>query len=213
MGFDWSAANISRLRHLWEVEKLSAAAIGREMNVSKDAVISKAHRLALTSRENPTGQVSKFTAPVLSMIRDLAKTSLTNREIAARVGCSKDGLKAKMREMGISRARNKGRRAVKNVPHKHIKNVPHKHIPPTIAAPLIGRHIDLFLESRNLPKRRAAVSEKTTGRIEPCCWPIGMPKTSSFRYCDVPSMRGRPYCEEHASIAFASACDRREDAA
>jgi GcrA cell cycle regulator len=46
-----------------------------------------------------------------------------------------------------------------------------------------------------------------------CCWPIGEPGTSSFRFCDASSVPGKPYCEEHAELAYVRIRDKREDAA
>ena len=46
-----------------------------------------------------------------------------------------------------------------------------------------------------------------------CCWPIGEPGTKSFRFCDVDAIAGKPYCEEHASLAYVKVRDKREDAA
>ena len=47
----------------------------------------------------------------------------------------------------------------------------------------------------------------------PCCWPIGMPGTSAFRFCDAPALRGKPYCPEHAELAYVRLRDHREDVA
>ncbi|SHJ08374.1 GcrA cell cycle regulator [Roseomonas rosea] len=46
-----------------------------------------------------------------------------------------------------------------------------------------------------------------------CCWPIGEPGTPEFRFCSAEAFAGKPYCLEHASIAYVKARDRREDAA
>jgi GcrA cell cycle regulator len=36
-----------------------------------------------------------------------------------------------------------------------------------------------------------------------CCWPIGDPRSKSFRFCgDVLERPGKPYCAEHARIAY-----------
>lgn len=48
----WTAAKIDRLRELW-AEGLSAAAIGRELKMSKNAIVGKAHRLGLPDRPSP----------------------------------------------------------------------------------------------------------------------------------------------------------------
>ena len=37
---------------------------------------------------------------------------------------------------------------------------------------------------------------------EPCCWPIGDPGTRGFRTCDAPAQPRKPYCTEHAGVAY-----------
>lgn len=49
---DWNADTVSRLRQLW-AEGHSTAEIGRRLNVSKNAVVGKAHRLDLPPRPSP----------------------------------------------------------------------------------------------------------------------------------------------------------------
>ena len=49
---DWTDDVISRLKALW-AEGHSTAEIGRRMGVSKNAVVGKAHRLALDARPSP----------------------------------------------------------------------------------------------------------------------------------------------------------------
>jgi GcrA cell cycle regulator len=51
------------------------------------------------------------------------------------------------------------------------------------------------------------------GRSVACCWPIGEPGTPSFRFCDAEASQGKPYCTEHAAVAYVKVRDRREDAA
>ncbi|ABI63160.1 GcrA family cell cycle regulator [Granulibacter bethesdensis] len=51
------------------------------------------------------------------------------------------------------------------------------------------------------------------GRLVSCCWPIGEPGTKEFRFCDAPAMAGKPYCAEHAALAYVKVRDRRDDAA
>jgi GcrA cell cycle regulator len=54
---------------------------------------------------------------------------------------------------------------------------------------------------------------KPCGHVMPCCWPIGEPRASGFRFCKHPSEPGRPYCEEHVKIAYVRVRYRREDVA
>jgi GcrA cell cycle regulator len=61
--------------------------------------------------------------------------------------------------------------------------------------------------------RLAAVAPRPYGRVVTCCWPIGEPGTRSFHFCDAESVPGKPYCTEHAELAYVKVRDRREDAA
>ncbi len=61
------------------------------------------------------------------------------------------------------------------------------------------------------PALRAVAARST--RSVPCCWPIGEPGTKSFRFCDADATGGKPYCTEHAQIAYVRVRDRREEAA
>ena len=49
---EWTEAVIAELRRLW-AEGLSTAEIGRRLGVSKNAIVGKAHRLALSPRPSP----------------------------------------------------------------------------------------------------------------------------------------------------------------
>ena len=48
----WTDDRIDQLRKLWN-QRLSASAIGRQLGVSKNAVVGKAHRLKLPARPSP----------------------------------------------------------------------------------------------------------------------------------------------------------------
>jgi GcrA cell cycle regulator len=50
-------------------------------------------------------------------------------------------------------------------------------------------------------------------RAAACCWPIGEPGTPSFHFCGGDAAPGKPYCAEHAQIAYVKVRDRREEAA
>jgi GcrA cell cycle regulator len=69
------------------------------------------------------------------------------------------------------------------------------------------------LAERPAPVLRAIPAPRPGARITPCCWPIGEPGKSSFRFCDVDAIAGKPYCEEHSALAYVKIRDRKEDAA
>ena len=35
-----------------------------------------------------------------------------------------------------------------------------------------------------------------------CSWPIGHPGEKGFHFCDARAMQGKPYCTEHAALAY-----------
>ncbi len=52
------------------------------------------------------------------------------------------------------------------------------------------------------PVPRPVTVFKPSATQHPCCWPIGEPGTREFRYCDDPAKPGKPYCAEHAGLAY-----------
>lgn len=54
---------------------------------------------------------------------------------------------------------------------------------------------------------------RPAGRVSTCCWPLGDPGTPGFRFCNDPTMPAKPYCDQHAALAYVKVRDRREDAA
>jgi GcrA cell cycle regulator len=67
--------------------------------------------------------------------------------------------------------------------------------------------------ARPAPVLRPVPVSRSSGRTAACCWPIGEPGTSSFRFCDAEALGGKPYCAEHAQLAYVKVRDRREEAA
>jgi GcrA cell cycle regulator len=98
----WTPERIEQLAALWG-QGLSTAEIGRRLDISKNAVVGKAHRLGLTARPSP---LKRPPAP---------------------------------------------------------KGVP--------AGPS-------------------------------CSWPLGHPGEKGFRFCGAPPLPGKPYCADHAALAY-----------
>lgn len=75
-----------------------------------------------------------------------------------------------------------------------------------------GYHV-AALTAKPPPPVRVTPPAPRYGRVVTCCWPLGEPGTHSFRFCDVPSEPGKPYCSDHVKLAYVKVRDRREDAA
>jgi GcrA cell cycle regulator len=54
---------------------------------------------------------------------------------------------------------------------------------------------------------------RSSARVSACCWPIGEPGKPSFRFCNGEALANKPYCAEHAQLAYVKIRDRREEAA
>lgn len=102
----WNTERVAELGRLWK-EGFSTAEIGRRLGLTKNAVVGKAHRLALDPRPSPV-------------------------KIAA------------------------------------------------------------------VPKRRVVI--EFTGPS--CSWPIGHPGEKNFHFCGDRPIAGKPYCAEHAALAY-----------
>lgn len=70
-------------------------------------------------------------------------------------------------------------------------------------------------EGRNARTAPAArlVATRGAARTVACCWPIGEPATRGFHFCGAPALPGKPYCPEHAALAYVRVRERRDDAA
>lgn len=153
----WTDATNTRLRHLWN-EGLSTAEIGRRLNVSKNSVIGKAHRLDLPGRPSPIKCV--------------------------------DGPKPRQLRPRLPR---------------HLPESP-----PTPAARPGTDGEALGTSGNPAPRITTTTVRIPPLRIVECCWPIGDPGTSSFRFCDAPALAGKPYCACHARLAYVRTHSDRE---
>jgi len=153
---DWTDVRTVLLRRLWD-GGVTTAEIGRQMGLSKNAVIGKAHRLRLPPRPSPirtstSGIVRQRRVPVPKLADLVPLTALVDPTASP-------------------------------PPPPPPRSPPRS---PTEAPSQVSwRRISANLEP------------------DPCCWPIGHPRTASFRYCDAPAQAGKPYCAEHLGLAYA----------
>ena len=185
---EWNDETIARLRALWD-EGLSTAEIGRRLGVSKNAVVGKAHRMMLPPRPSP-------------IRRDGAASprAATPRRVT---GPTLPPLPATFQE---APAKIEARRAPPLSP------------PDSWRAPAAIRTTMPVPATRPImpagePPLPIRVVPPTSGRSSACCWPLGDPGTQSFHFCGCASLPGKPYCPDHAQLAYVKVRDRREEAA
>ncbi|KXV69240.1 GcrA cell cycle regulator [Acetobacter malorum] len=182
---EWTDETIARLKELW-AEGLSTAEIGRRLSITKNAVVGKAHRLSLPPRPSP--------------IRRSDKTKVAGTESAAKAA-----------PVAAAPAKEKAPQATapavdapapKPAPQPKAEAKPAK----APAAPRASAKPKTSLRSISdpEPKKRRGPS---------CCWPIGDPGTPGFHFCGATPLPGKPYCAEHAQIAYVKLRDRRDNVA
>jgi GcrA cell cycle regulator len=184
---DWTAEAIDHLRSLW-AEGHSTAEIGRRMGVTKNAVIGKAHRLSLPARPSP-------------IRREAESGGHGPRPARAPRAAPPPRPDMPLRRLGLPSAGS----------------------PPAApggAGPVIPATV-ASAEATAAPTPGAPAPAPSPAVVRPfprasgrsCCWPLGDPGTPEFRFCGGESLAGKPYCAEHAAVAYVKARDRREDAA
>jgi GcrA cell cycle regulator len=182
---EWSDEVIGQLRALW-AEGHSTAEIGRRLGVTKNAIVGKAHRLDLPARPSPIRRDPDATPMRRAAVRRVEGPTLP--PLPSTVG---------------------------DAPGTAFSGFARPPAPPrpAVARPIVPAPPRVAPRPAVAPPRPVAVAPRPYGRVVTCCWPLGEPGTREFRFCDVPSEPGRPYCEEHVKVAYVKVRDRREDAA
>jgi len=180
---EWNDAVIEQLRILW-VEGHSTAEIGRRLAVSKNAVVGKAHRLSLEARPSP-------------IHREGAEGTAVRPRLPRHViGSTLPPLPAS------------GETTVVTAVAEALVPAPVREKPPVLAIATAPAS-PAAASPKLAPMRMAPPRVRTVA----CCWPIGDPGTKSFRFCDAAAIPGKPYCTEHAQLAYVKVRDRRDEAA
>ena len=130
---------------------------------------------------------------VVARLRSLWAEGHSTAEIGRRLGVSKNAVVGKVHRLDLPARRSPIR------PKRSGK-------PRTVPRPRCPRLADL-IPLRSVP---AEPAQPTPPRIDapvvlgklPCCWPIGQPRTPSFRFCEKPNLAGKPYCPEHCRLAY-----------
>jgi GcrA cell cycle regulator len=205
---EWTDESISLLRTLWQ-EGLSTAEIGRRMSITKNAVVGKAHRLTLPPRPSPIRKMAVAGNTALSpaaATAEMVRPDTVSEVVADHAAA-----------------------AVAPVPAVAAAPAPASVVPPTVAEPSVVQPIRPVVaqpEPTAMPQPVAV--ERVVVRSEPplravqaeprrrgltCCWPLGEPGTKEFRFCGDEPVAGKPYCQQHAALAYVKIRDRRDNVA
>ncbi len=159
-------------------------------------------------------------------LRTLWGEGHSTAEIGRRLGVSKNAVVGKAHRLGLSARPSPIRREASGRPRPQaprrvvgptLPPLPaalHDPAPPALAAPPPPVvHRPEAVAQPATPAGPRAIPAARSGRLQACCWPLGEPGSKSFRFCDAESLGGKPYCAEHAQLAYVRVRDRREEAA
>ena len=156
---------------------------------------------------------------IIAELRALWSAGLSTAEIGRRLGISKNAVVGKAHRLDLSPRPSPIRRQERDpnapppaprVVGPTLAPLPSRPAPAPMAIPRAA--IPAAKPPVPAPRRLAAVISPVN-RVSACCWPIGEPGKPSFHFCDAIAVQGKPYCHEHAQLAYVKIRDRREDAA
>ena len=174
----------------------------------------------------------EWTAEAIETLQALWAEGHSTAEIGRRMGISKNAVVGKAHRLNLAARpspirREEGERPAAEAPRRAQAAVapavaeppPRPATAPAAARPSPPPRPQQPVATVPAPSRAAAPAHAPVVRpfqrssARTCCWPIGEPGTPEFRFCTAEAAGGRPYCAEHAAIAYVKARDRREDAA
>lgn len=200
---EWTEEIIAQLKALW-AEGLSTAEIGRRLSITKNAVVGKAHRLGLPARPSPIRRNAK--PKTAEKAEAPAATSSAAAQTATPVQPAKQAEAAPVGETEKHQP----------TPSAPARSTPPEAAPAPAAEEKVAKKEKPAASSKSKPKaplRSISDPEPQKRRGPSCCWPIGDPGTPGFHFCGATPIPGKPYCEEHAQIAYVRLRDRRDNVA
>jgi GcrA cell cycle regulator len=158
-----------------------------------------------------------WTAEAIERLKALWAEGHSTAEIGRRMGISKNAVVGKAHRLSLPARPSPIRRDAEPRPAP-VPRAPRPMPVARQAPPLMLRAAPVapapaVAASPVAPIVRAFPAARPRFGSRSCCWPIGEPGTAGFRFCGGDPMAGKPYCTEHAALAYVKPRDRREDAA
>lgn len=228
----WDDQRVETLKTLWAEGKTAAEIAKAIGDVSRNAVIGKAHRLGLSNRA--AGQKSAETEPEepKELVKSSPKKKATSKA-AVEENTPSTAAPEKSRSKAKPAAEKRGktsRKAEDSAPEVEAKKG-EQAAEPTAAATKSEEiealedalEFDDALESEdeeegvNPIAALAAEAERNARKLSllelnerTCKWPIGDPSTDDFYFCGLPCAPEKPYCAAHVQVAYQPMSSRRD---
>lgn len=158
-----------------------------------------------------------WTAEAIERLKALWAEGHSTAEIGRRMGISKNAVVGKAHRLTLPARPSPIRRdaAPRPAPAPRAPRpmpMVRQALPPVMRAAPMAPSAPVAIAAPPPVLRAYAVARPRFGSRS-CCWPLGEPGTSGFRFCGGEPMGTKPYCTEHAALAYVKPRDRREDAA
>lgn len=190
----WTDEMVEELKRLW-AEGVTTGEIGRRLNISKNSIVGKVHRLGLSGRPSPIKKKS-----------DPAEAKPAAKPAAKKAAPAKEAKPAKQQPAEVQAQKTEPKPAAKPVqaPAPEPKPAVIKAAPQKTAVDSDEEDIALA-KSITMPepeKNKKEFLSLTDLDNHTCRWPVGDPKDDNFHFCGKKVRLGQTYCEEHAAIAY-----------
>lgn len=220
MSFVWSDDNVARLQEL-HAQDLSAAQVGAEMGISRNAVIGKLHRLAGYVPTNPR---FVWTDERMATLREMRAAGAPAHRIGAVLGISEEQVHDKCRAAGIAKAKKAS--APKPRIRVRAKQAPKPRTGHTFSHVKRGRptpaDFAAYAQEKAAGRRFAATLDLPTEATAAfgdggCRWPMWPDdrrkgNLAEIVICGRVRDGERPYCPQHYRLAYRPVPERRQAA-
>ena len=186
----WTDEMVEELKRLW-AEGVTTGEIGRRLNISKNSIVGKVHRLGLSGRPSPIKKKSASPAQEPA-------TPTAAKEKPAKKPAVKEEKKKAETSSDVAKAQPAAP-TPKPTPQPKAPNKPATPVSsPNEYDIKLAKSLNVLAD--NQPKKEFLSLTDLDNHT--CRWPIGDPKDENFHFCGKKVRIGQTYCEEHSAIAY-----------
>ena len=146
-------------------------------------------------------------------LRGLWSEGHSTAEIGRRMGITKNAVVGKAHRLSLPPRPSPINRLPGRTTARPSRRVSGSTLPPLTANTVVSLVPDQGRIERSSVTPPSPSPVRASLRMSACCWPIGEPGTSAFRFCDGDALHGKPYCRGHAQIAYVKLRDRKDEVA
>lgn len=170
----WTDEMVEDLKKMWH-EGLTTGEIGKRLNVSKNSIVGKVHRLGLSGRPSP-----------------IKKKENSENSVKPAPVKEKEAKPVKEEKAPVKVKAEKTEKIEEHVKEERVKTAQEEKDEKIATAKGEAR-----FEAYKQGKTMLTDLDNHT-----CRWPIGDPKDENFHFCGKKVKIGQTYCEEHSGIAY-----------